>query len=79
MPLPEPPEEKRERLRRTAATEMAMSAAWTLVLSSVLGWFGGSRLDRWLGTEPVMMAIGVILGSVGGFIYLYRLSKRLER
>ncbi|MEZ5987882.1 MAG: AtpZ/AtpI family protein [Planctomycetota bacterium] len=38
----------------------------TVVLFSL----GGFALDRWLGTLPLFLLIGLAVGSVGGFIYL---------
>ena len=44
----------------------------TLVISTVLGLWGGSVLDRWLGTSPVLMLVGLLLGIVAGFLNLFR-------
>ena len=38
----------------------------TLVLATVIGLAGGYYLDRWLGTSPWLILIGLGLGIVGG-------------
>ncbi len=44
----------------------------TLVLSTVLGFWGGLALDRWLGTSPWLMLVGLLLGIAAGFVSLFR-------
>lgn len=44
----------------------------TLVISTVLGLYGGLALDRWLGTSPWLMLVGLLLGIAAGFINLFR-------
>jgi F0F1-type ATP synthase assembly protein I len=44
----------------------------TLVLATLLGYVGGAWLDHKLGTEPVLGAIGLLLGAAGGFVQLFR-------
>ena len=44
----------------------------TLVISTVLGFWGGRVLDRWLGTAPWLMLVGLLLGIVSGFVNLFR-------
>jgi ATP synthase protein I len=44
----------------------------TLVISTVLGLVGGYYLDRWLGTEPWLLLVGLLLGIVAGFVNLFR-------
>ncbi|MBI4563703.1 MAG: AtpZ/AtpI family protein [Planctomycetes bacterium] len=56
---------------------MALAAVgWVLVVSIVLGYFGGSYLDRKLGTEPWFLVVGVALGTIAGFVQLWRVVKR---
>jgi F0F1-type ATP synthase assembly protein I len=41
-------------------------------LSAILVWFGiGWLLDRWLGTDPWLMAIGAMLGLVLGMFLMW--------
>ena len=50
---------------------VAHSAIGSLV-GGVLVWGGvGLLLDRWLGTAPVLTALGVVVGSMTGFLIVY--------
>jgi len=53
-----------------------LSVGTVLVAGIVLGWFAGTWLDRRFGTEPWCMVTGVVLGSVGGFVELFRIVKK---
>jgi ATP synthase protein I len=44
----------------------------TLVISTVLGLWGGYVLDRWLGSAPWLMLVGLFLGIAAGFVNLFR-------
>jgi ATP synthase protein I len=44
----------------------------TLVISTVLGLVGGYYLDRWLGTGPWLLLVGLLLGIAAGFVNLFR-------
>ena len=44
----------------------------TLVISTVLGLWGGYVLDRWLGSAPWLMLVGLLLGVASGFVNLFR-------
>jgi ATP synthase protein I len=43
-----------------------------LVISTVLGLWGGYVLDRWLDTSPWLMLVGLLLGIASGFVNLFR-------
>ena len=49
-----------------------------LVGSIIVGYFGGVFLDNKLGTKPHLMIVGVCIGSIGGFIEMYRIVKNLR-
>lgn len=51
----------------------------TMVLSTVIGLTGGYFADRWLGTKPWLMLIGLGLGVAAGFVNLFRSVKTAER
>lgn len=55
------------------------SIGMTLVLATVIGLAGGYCLDRWLGTSPWLIMIGLGLGIAAGFVNLFRSVKRAER
>jgi ATP synthase protein I len=43
-----------------------------LVGGSLIGWL----LDRWLGTEPVLLITLMVLGTVGGFWSIIKMSMK---
>ena len=51
----------------------------TLVISTVLGFWGGRVLDRWLGSAPWLMLVGLLLGIASGFVNLFRAAGILGR
>ena len=51
----------------------------TLVLSTVIGLVGGYYADRWLGTSPWLLLIGLLFGIAAGFVSLFRSVKAAER
>jgi ATP synthase protein I len=51
----------------------------TLVISTVLGLWGGYALDRWLGTAPWLMLVGLLLGIASGFVNLFRATGLFDR
>jgi ATP synthase protein I len=55
------------------------SIGFALVIATVIGLGGGYWLDRWLGTAPWLMLIGLGLGIAAGFVNLFRSVKRAER
>jgi F0F1-type ATP synthase assembly protein I len=46
----------------------------SILAGTLLGYFA----DRWLGTEPWLVVVGIIAGSYSGFMTLYRRSEPLE-
>ena len=42
------------------------------LISTVLGLWGGYVLDRWLGSAPWLMLVGLLLGIASGFVNLFR-------
>jgi ATP synthase protein I len=51
----------------------------TLVISTVLGLWGGYVLDRWLGSTPWLTVVGLLLGIASGFVNLFRAAGILGR
>jgi ATP synthase protein I len=51
----------------------------TLVLATVIGLAGGYYADRWLGTSPLFLLLGLALGIAAGFVSLFRSVKAAER
>ncbi len=44
-----------------------------MMVSVLIGAFGGYGLDRLFHTKPWLMIVGFILGSIAGFVSLFRL------
>ena len=69
-----PGEDKEETNRKTG---IAYAAALTLFASVVslcgVGWL----LDRWLGTDPWLLVIGIVLGAVAGFYQFIRMTSKI--
>ncbi|MBI1847227.1 MAG: AtpZ/AtpI family protein [Candidatus Rokubacteria bacterium] len=55
------------------------SVGMTMVLSTVIGLAGGWWLDRWLGTRPWLMLVGLMLGIAAGFVVLFRTARDSEQ
>jgi ATP synthase protein I len=50
----------------------------TFVMCVVVGLVGGYYADRWLGTEPSLLLVGLGLGIAAGFWNFYRAIKALS-
>jgi len=57
---------------------IAYAAALTLFVSVATMCGVGWLLDRWLGTRPWLMVVGLILGAVAGFYEFFRLTSKLS-
>ena len=52
--------------------------AGLVLFSSVISFCGaGWLLDRWLGTKPWLLVIGIVLGAIAGFYQFIRLTSKL--
>jgi ATP synthase protein I len=49
------------------------------VVATVLGLGGGYWADRWLGTSPWLLLLGLGTGIAAGFVNLFRSLKEAER
>lgn len=57
---------------------IAYGAAISLFAAVVGGLIVGWLLDRWLGTSPWLLVVGLILGAAGGFYEFIRATSRLN-
>jgi ATP synthase protein I len=57
---------------------LALSVGTVISSSVVGGVLLGYLLDHWLMTGPWLTVAGVILGTAGAFVSVYRIIKRLE-
>ena len=55
------------------------SIGLTLVLATVIGTVAGYYADRWLGTGPWLLLLGLVFGIAAGFVSMYRSIKAAER
>ncbi|MGM0419970.1 MAG: AtpZ/AtpI family protein [Bacillota bacterium] len=46
-----------------------------MIISIGIGYFLGSRLDGFFGTEPIITIIGLIIGVGAGFFSVYQVIK----
>ena len=59
--------------RRNCADQLRLSSiGLTLAISVAIGALGGWWLDDYLGTEPWLTVLGLVLGSAAGFYELIR-------
>jgi ATP synthase protein I len=70
-----PAEDPQETNRKSG---IAYAAAFSLFAAVVSGLGLGWLLDRWLGTKPWLMVVGIVLGAVAGFYELVRASSKLS-
>ena len=56
---------------------IAYAAALSLFFSVASLCGAGWALDRWLGTKPWLMVVGIVLGSIAGFYQFIRLTSKL--
>ena len=70
-----PAEDKEETNRKSG---IAYAAALTLFAAVVsfcgIGWV----LDRWLGTKPWLLVVGIVVGAAAGFYEFVRLTSKLS-
>jgi ATP synthase protein I len=52
---------------------LASRVGLELVAATVIGAGLGYALDRWLGTRPWLLVVGVVLGAAAGVFAVYRL------
>ena len=53
-----------------------VSVGMVVVISTLIGAGGGYALDRWLGTAPWLMIVGLLLGMIAGFREMLRMIDR---
>lgn len=53
---------------------LILSASFTMAASVLIGYFSGSWLDKYFGTEPWLTLIMFLLGVAAGFKSLYDLA-----
>jgi ATP synthase protein I len=56
-----------------------IGVGWFIAISILLGVWGGLWLDGKLGTSPIMVIVGLILGLIVAFYGVYRMLLPLMR
>jgi len=59
-------------------TGLAYAAALSLFAAVVSGLIVGWLLDRWLGTRPWLLVLGIVLGAAAGFYEFIRQTSKLS-
>jgi len=58
-------------------TGLAYAAALSLFAAVAAGLILGWLLDRWLGTRPRLLVVGLVLGAAAGFFEFIRAASKL--
>ena len=73
-------------MKKESAHERVVAAAgdgWAVggnfFASIMSGFLLGFLGDKWLGTDPLLVVTGIILGSISGFYSMYHWSKEQEK
>ncbi|MFN6202393.1 MAG: AtpZ/AtpI family protein [Acidobacteriota bacterium] len=69
------PPERPDNQRRLA---LALSIGTTISSQIAGGVILGYLLDRWLATSPWLSVTGLLVGTIGAFIAVWRLVQRLD-
>ena len=69
-------EENQEETNRKSG--LAYAAAFSLFAAVLTGLLIGWLLDRWLGTRPWLLVVGLVLGGAAGFYELIRTTSKLS-
>ena len=60
----------------------AVNEGWlqggSFTASVLSGMLLGYVADKWLGTDPWLVVVGILLGSYSGFLNIWRYLKKLE-
>ncbi len=56
---------------------IAARVGMEMVAATVVGAGLGYGLDRWLGTAPWLLIVGVFLGATAGILAVFRMAKNL--
>jgi F0F1-type ATP synthase assembly protein I len=72
--MTEPREKERYSALRVGGLLLAIPTL--LIVSPLVGFFGGAALDRWLGTRPWLSLVGLVLGFVAAGRETQRIYRR---
>ncbi len=63
---------------KSAKLALAFSLGGIVGSNVIGGIIAGYVLDKWLGTSPWLIISGVVLGTIGALVGLYRITSRLN-
>ena len=69
---------RREDQEANRKTGIAYAAALNLFASVIALGGAGWALDKWLGTSPWLVVVGLVLGAIVGFYQFIRLTSKLS-
>lgn len=72
------PDDPKEEPSAMSGLGQAMGLSAELVVTTLVGLVLGWLVDRWVGTTPVFMVLGILLGGAAGVSRVYRSWKRLS-
>lgn len=70
-------EEKDRKLMRMLG--VLSTVGLTMVFATVIGFYIGLKLDKWLGTSPWLTVVFVLFGLIAGFRNLFMYAKRSQK
>lgn len=73
----QPPTEKETPAETARKTGLALSAGMTLFGAVVFMMIIGYLADRYFGSSPTGLIVGIVLGSIIGFIQFFRLTSQI--
>ena len=73
------PEDDQDQTVVTRKSGLVYAAITSLVVSIIVMLGIGWALDRWLKTEPWLLVVGILVGSVAGFFQFIRIISKMER
>ena len=73
--MPEHDEQESETRKGALAYAAAISLFASVLVFMGLGWL----LDRWLGTSPWLLVVGIVLGSGFGLYEFVRITSKLSQ
>ena len=71
-----PDQNDKEEINRRSG--LAYAAAFSLFAAVVSGLIIGWLLDRWLGTKPWLLVMGIVLGAGAGFYEFIRQTAKIS-
>jgi F0F1-type ATP synthase assembly protein I len=76
--MAEPPEDK-SKLEGLRTAGLLLSIPALLIAAPLVGLFGGMALDRWLKTNRIFTAIGIVLGFAAAGRETWRIIRRVQQ